>query len=368
MKKSKLLPVLGIVLGLAMALSAVPALAQSVTVSVSAPAQVPCAGSFTASVDITQVDVFAAAEFVVEFDSSVITVTDVTDGLLGGNVIHVDGYTTPWEGNPDRMKVLASWPPLYPGVSGAGYLCEIHFDVIGSQGETSSIDLLDGLLANQDLQDGLPIEATWVGTTVTVGPCGPPVLVSLVGPPPAQANIEASDSAPPVPPPGFEPRDEFEPCEWVWVWGYGFEYCQWYEIYIQPYQEGVSVAPGQPLNHAHSAPLGYPEGPRGILVHVAEDGTIGPVPLFHASEEHICMYWEIVADKVPAPPGEDGEDTATNPGIYDPNEDALDAVALDEYGFHVFPEALTIMLFGVGLASLSGYVLVRKRKSAIKEA
>jgi len=73
------------------------------------------------------------------------------------------------------------------------------------------------------------------------------------------------------------------------------------------------------------------------------------------------MYWEIVADKV----NPDGDtDVATNPGIYDPNEDALDAVALDEYGFHVFPEALTIMLFGVGLASLSGYVLVRRRKGA----
>jgi hypothetical protein len=367
MKKSKWLPVLGIVVGLTMALCAVPVLAASVTVSVNAPAQVPCADSFTASVDITQVTEFAAGQFVVEFDSTVLSVTDVTDGMLqpGDIVIHVDGYTTPWGGDPNKMQVLVSWPPLYPGVSGAGNLCEIEFSVIGTEGQTSPINLTDGLLANQDQQDGLPIEADWLGTTVTVGPCGPfaPVLVSLVGPPPP-ATIEASDSAPPEPPPGFEPRDEFVPCEWVWVWGYGFEYCQWYEIYIQPYAEGVSVAPGQPLDHALSAPLGYPEGPRGVLVHVAEDGTIGPVPLFHASEEHICMYWEIVADKVPAPPGEDGEDTATNPGIYDPNEDALDAVALDEYGFHVFPEALTIMLFGVGLASLSGYVLVRKRKSA----
>jgi hypothetical protein len=362
MKKSKLLPVLGIVLGLAMALSAVPVLAASVTVSVSAPAQVPCAGSFTASVDITEVEVFAAAEFVVNFDSSVITVTGVTDGLIGGNIIHVDGYTTPWEGDPNKMKVLVSWPPLYPGVSGAGYLCEIQFDVIGTEGDTSPINLTDGLLANQDMQDGLPIEADWLGTTVTVGPCFAPVLVSLVGPPPVEADMEASDSAPPEPPPGFEPRDEFVPCEWVYVWGYGFEPGQSYEIYIQPYEEGVSVAPGQPLDHALSAALGYPAaGPPGIIVPVAADGTIGPVPLFHASEEHICMYWEIVADKV----NPDGDtDVATNPGVYDPNEDALDAVALGEYGFHVFPEALTIMLFGVGLASLSGYVLVRRRKSA----
>jgi hypothetical protein len=360
MKKSKLLPVLGIFLGLAMVLSAVPVLAQGLTVSASAPAEVPCGGSFTASVDITYIEDFVAAQFVVNFDSTVISVTDVTDGLIGGNVISAV-YVPNWGGDPNKMFVLCDWDELIPpSVTGDGYLCEIQFDVIGTEGETSPINLTDGIIGVYDAA----VPATWVGTTVTVGPCFAPVLVSLVGPDPnVEADVESSDAPPPPePPPGFEPRDEFVPCEWVYVWGYGFEPGQSYEIYIQPYEEGVSVAPGQPLDHALSDPLGYPAaGPPGIIVPVAADGTIGPVPLFHASEEHICMYWEIVADKV----NPDGDtDVATNPGVYDPNEDALDAVALGEYGFHVFPEALTIMLFGVGLASLSGYVLVRRRKSA----
>lgn len=159
------------VLGLVLALSAVPVVANAVTVSIDAPAEADEGSDFTATVDITYVEKFAAAEFVVTFDSTILKVTGVTDGELDGNVIHIDGYTTPWEGDPDKMKVLVSWPPLYPGVDGEGYLAGINFHVIGTSCQTSPIDLSEGKISNDE---GLPLEATWQGGSVHVtAPPGP---------------------------------------------------------------------------------------------------------------------------------------------------------------------------------------------------
>jgi hypothetical protein len=174
-------------------------------------------------------------------------------------------------------------------------------------------------------------------------------------------------------PPGFEPRDQFEPCEWVYVWGHGFEFCQCYEIYIQPYVECQSVVEGQKLDHALSACLGYPDPGAGpIVVHVQEDGTFGPIPLFHATEAMICSHWEIVADKVPGPCddypiGCDTCGSATNPGVYMPDEDGLDAVACDVYGFHIVPEALSLILLSTGLIGLGGYYRLRRRKKTLSD-
>jgi hypothetical protein len=358
MRKHKWLPVLGIVLGLALMMSAVPVLAADVdpVVSVAAPAEVPAGGSFTAYVNVDYIEDFAAGTVTVTYDPTVLELTGVSNGSIGGNTIDASGWVWVPGGQVNSGEIFVTLWGNIPGYTGSGYLMDLHFNVIGAVCETSPIHI-EGTLSNSVLGE---IVATWVDGSVHV--CEPRTLVSLKGELPQETDGAADSIYQPPYPPGFEPCDEFKPCEWVWVWGYGFEYCQWYEIYIQPYEPGVSVAPGQPLDHALSAPLGYPEI-EPVIVHVAEDGTIGPVRLFHAKEEHICMYWEIVADKVPGP-GDNGADIATNPGIYDPNEDGLDAVCLEEYGFHVFPEALTIALFGLGLAGLSGYVLVRRRKGA----
>jgi hypothetical protein len=345
MRKLRLLLVIGMALGLALTLGAVPAFAADpVAVSVDAPSPVAPGSSIIARVNTTEVVAFAAVEFIVNFDSTVLTVTDVTDGMFqpDSKVVHVDGYTTPFGGDPNKMKVLASWPPLYPGITGAGYFCDIHFDVIGAPGSSSSVDLTNGLIADEN---GMPVEATWAGTIVEVAAAEPKILMS--------GTYEADCSVPPCPP-GFMPKDDFSPGECISVWGYGFMPDMVYEIYIQPYEEGVSVAEGQPLDPTAGIPLGYPVP---VPVIAAPDGTIGPIELFCATEEHVCMYWEIVADNV-----------AGMSGIYNEAEDGLDAVALDEYGFHVIPEALTIILLGGGLAGLGSYIAARRRKGAVRDA
>ena len=150
--------------------------------------------------------------------------------------------------------------------------------------------------------------------------------------------------------PGQVPKDDFLPGEDVYVWGTGFMAGMEYMIYIQPYVPNTEVYEGQPLDAGAGAPLGYMTP---LVVVANADGTIDPQYLFTAAPEHICMYWEIVADAM----------GAGYPGIYNAADDGLDAVALEDYGFHVIPEALTIILLGGGLAGLGGYVAARRRRN-----
>jgi len=55
--------------------------------------------------------------------------------------------------------------PGLPGVSGSGYLSEIHFHVVGSAGNTSDITLSSGVLSANTATE---ITATWVGDSVHV--------------------------------------------------------------------------------------------------------------------------------------------------------------------------------------------------------
>jgi hypothetical protein len=152
----------------------------------------------------------------------------------------------------------------------------------------------------------------------------------------------------------YSPKDEFAPGEGIYVQGTGFTAGQDYMIYIEPYMEGIAVMEGQPLDPAGGTPLGYP---MPIIVPAAGDGSIGPVYLATPTAANIDTYWEIVADDM----------TSGIPGVYNAAEDGLDAIALDEAGFHVVPEALTIILLGAGLAGLGGYMVVRRRKTANRD-
>jgi len=360
MRKFKWLPVLGIVVGLALALSAVPALAiVGVTVSIDAPPEVAEGGDFIAQVDISYVEILGGAQYNVVFDPTILQLTNVAAGVIDSEPFPVDGWI---EMGPGDWLILQS--PAFPtlSVTGEGYMAELHFHVIGTACETSPIDFVGGILSDEY---AVEIPATWVGGSVHVYAPRQVVSGTAVDGNGGGRGRGSADNTLPYPP-GFEPCDEFVPCEWVWVWGYGFEFCQWYEIYIQPYEECHSVVEGQELDHMLSEPLGYPPV-EPIRVHVAEDGTIGPIELFHVPEGLECTYWEIVADKIPPPAGNDG-DIGTMPGIYNSDEDGLDAIACEEWGFHIIPEALTIVLVGVGLAGLGGYVVLRRRKDTNSDA
>jgi clostripain len=135
--------------------------AGAVTVSVDAPATAAPDSDFTASIDITQVTELDSCNYDITFDSSVLRLDDVTSGLIGSTTIPVDLYN---EVSPGTYRVVQNVPGL-TGVSGSGYLAELHFHVIGSEGDSSAITLSNGTLS--DAQAG-EIEATWVGDSVDI--------------------------------------------------------------------------------------------------------------------------------------------------------------------------------------------------------
>ncbi|MFC2004945.1 cohesin domain-containing protein [Chloroflexota bacterium] len=174
--------ILSVVVVLALLLSsgiAVPVTAQGeVTVSINVPGDVEPGGNFTATVDITQVTDFDAANYDVSFDSTILRLDNVTNGNIGGTSIPVEIGN---EIGAGIFTIVQNVPGL-TGVNGSGYLAVLHFSVIGSPGEGSNINLFNGVLSSKLAQ---AISATWVGDSVIISPVveEPEVTVSINAPP-----------------------------------------------------------------------------------------------------------------------------------------------------------------------------------------
>ena len=132
-----------------------------VTVSIDAPAQAAPDSDFTADVNISEVADFDSCNYDVSFDASVLRLDNVTSGLIGSTTIPVDLYT---EISSGTYRIIQNVPGL-TGVSGSGYLAVLHFHVIGSGGDSSTISLSNGMLANNLAEE---ISATWVGDSVDI--------------------------------------------------------------------------------------------------------------------------------------------------------------------------------------------------------
>jgi hypothetical protein len=132
-----------------------------VPVSIDAPDEAAPDSDFTANVNISEVTNFDACNYDVSFDASVLRLDNVTSGLIGSTAIPVDIYN---EISSGTYRVIQNVPGL-TGVSGSGYLAVLHFHVIGSQGDSSTISLSNGMLANNLAEE---IAATWVGDSVDV--------------------------------------------------------------------------------------------------------------------------------------------------------------------------------------------------------
>ena len=132
-----------------------------VTVSIDAPDEVAPDSDFTANVNISEVVDFDACNYDVSFDASVLRLDDVTSGLIGSTPISVDIAN---EISSGTWRVVQNVPGL-AGVSGSGYLAVLHFHVVGAEGDSSTINLSNGMLAN-NLAEEIP--ATWVGDSVRV--------------------------------------------------------------------------------------------------------------------------------------------------------------------------------------------------------
>ena len=161
MKRAGYLSVLAVLL-LAFVLP-LPTLAQgTTTVSIAAPAEVVVGSTFSARVNIANVTNLNAWNYDLVFDKSVLEVVDVLGGEVGGRPIQPG--ENQWVVSNGTLKVVADIPGIST-VSGSGYLTVIQFKVIGEIGDTSAIDLRNGMLSS-DLATSIP--ATWGRATVTV--------------------------------------------------------------------------------------------------------------------------------------------------------------------------------------------------------
>lgn len=165
--------------------------AQVVTVSIDAPAEVDAGTSFIARVSINDVPNFDACNYDVTYDPTVLEVTDVTAGMVDGTTIPVDIWG---EITPGRIRVIENIPEV-PGVSGSGYLAEIHFHVVGEYCDISDIALSNGVLSDNTATE---IPATWLQDLVhvtaptTTGVLAPPAPYTLGPAPPTGSDAIVS--------------------------------------------------------------------------------------------------------------------------------------------------------------------------------
>jgi len=172
-----------------------------VTVSIDAPDEIAPDSDFTANVNISEVVDFDGCNYDVSFNASVLRLDNVTSGLIGSVTIPVDIYN---EISPGTYRVVQNVPGL-DGVSGSGYLAVLHFHTIGSEDDSSTISLANGMLSD-NLAEEIP--ATWVGDSVRV------VAAAETSPPPAALS---PPPAPPSPPPAAPSPPQT--INWPVLWG-----------------------------------------------------------------------------------------------------------------------------------------------------
>jgi len=172
----KLMTILGIVTIVALLLGGGTVLsvaAQSAaTVSIDAPDEAAADSDFTATVDITEVTDFDACNYDVSFDASVLRLDDITSGEIGSTAIPVDMYN---EISSGTYTVVQN-APGFAGVSGSGYLAVLHFHVVGSEGDSSAINLSIFLFSHKTANE---ITATWTGDSVSVPDATAPTVSSV---------------------------------------------------------------------------------------------------------------------------------------------------------------------------------------------
>ncbi len=203
---------IAVVVALLLVGGAVPPVAATsgVTVNINAPAGVVPDSDFTACISISEVIDFDACNYDVTFDPLVLRLDTVTSGLIGSTEIPVDLYNEVAAGT---YRIIQNVPGL-TGASGSGYLAELHFHVIGSEGDSSLVDPSNGVISNVAAGE---IEATWMEGSVSIAT---EVLQASTPPPAANSSPEATtpppestEPAPLLPPP---PPDE--PASWPVLW------------------------------------------------------------------------------------------------------------------------------------------------------
>ena len=118
-------------------------------------------GAFDATIEIENVASMNGGQFDLSFNSSVVNVTDVYDGSIGGTAVPLVDWRFM---DADTIRVLFKLSGD-DGVSGSGYVMKIGFAITGSQGAISVLDISDGNLADTGADE---IPAVWIDDEVTV--------------------------------------------------------------------------------------------------------------------------------------------------------------------------------------------------------
>ena len=188
----------GVALCLSPGLLLSPSLANAqapVTVSIDAPAEVAPGSDLIVKVAIDSVTDFDACNYDVAYNTNILEIVgseggaaEVTAGLIGTTAIPVDLWGFVPSGAPGRIRVIQNILGV-AGVSGSGYLAEIHFHVIGASGASSAITLENGCLSNKNAQE---IPASWIGSLMRVSVEAPALAKSTT---PAPFQPPAFDDA-----------------------------------------------------------------------------------------------------------------------------------------------------------------------------
>lgn len=257
----------------------------------------------------------AGATLVIEYNPACANVTDWVRGAAFG--------LGTWDSSvPGTELILVTAIPAV--TAGTVLIGTLTIQCVCEAGDctTSLVFAAGSILASTPPSH--PLEVDWQNGSFTCGePCEPPVVESV-------------------------PGDQFIPGADVGIEGSGFAASTQYCVWIVPYTEDSHVAEGDNL-----AGLGGP-GMVGTVT-TEPDGSIPPTVIWQVPNDPglICTYYEIVVD--------DGD------GVYNNCNDALDAVALNEWGFHIWPEAMTIILLSSGLVGLGGYYGLRRRKNSVSD-
>ena len=177
-----------------------------VTVSIDAPVSVAVGTDFSVKVNISQVENFDATNYDVSFDPSILqlvkvnAVPQVISGQIASTTIPVDIVNEVATGT---VRLVQNVPGLQ-GVTGKGYLSEIHFRALSAG--VSSISLSNGVLSNNQ---ALEIVAQWVADSITVSltttptPTPTPTHTPIATPTPTPtATPTPTPTATPTPTPG----------------------------------------------------------------------------------------------------------------------------------------------------------------------
>ena len=156
---------------------------EEVSVTVNSPDTVNQGDTLTVSIDIENVEDFDATQFDLTFDDTLLSVTNVNDGLINGVTVPVTNWGYIPSGGPtDTIRVICNIDGT-TGTTGNGYLAEIDFSA--DSAGTSDLDIFNGLLSDTSASS---ITAQWYDDSVEILANNAPVVTDI----PDQTIVEGS--------------------------------------------------------------------------------------------------------------------------------------------------------------------------------